>query len=278
MISLGEYIVDKPEVRFGFLEAVPEAEIGDRERLLERLRRDGYLFLRQFLDRDEVMRFRRYYFETLAPSGLTRPGSGPAAGLAGDRIDRDVLRRLLFGEIVPGPTYNQFCTQSRIWEFYVWLFGRTPFLHRRRLIRHTIPGAPTGGGAHYDLVYIRQGTDSVLTSWIPLGDCPAERGGLVYLEGSHLRTQEDEAGGVARPAARMTRDLPALAEEWGLRWLGANYEAGDMVVHSAYMVHSPTDNVDPTGIMRLSTDIRFQPSDRSVDTRWQGFWHDQDGL
>jgi hypothetical protein len=81
-----------------------------------------------------------------------------------------------------------------------------------------------------------------VSSWIPLGDCPIERGPLVYLEGSHhvVRRQEAE-GTLRRPAASMTADLPALAED-------------------------------------LSTDIRYQAADQPIDARWQNQWHDEDGL
>lgn len=41
------------------------------------------------------------------------------------------------------------------------------------------------------------------------------------------------------------------------RWLIADYKAGDMVIHTPYMVHASLDNVSPDGTMRLSTDIRY---------------------
>lgn len=67
------------------------------------------------------------------------------------------------------------------------------FLHRRKIIRHIRPhehtdtatrGIGTATQAHYDLLYLREGSDQVLSMWIPLGSCPTRLGGLVYLEGS----------------------------------------------------------------------------------------------
>jgi ectoine hydroxylase-related dioxygenase (phytanoyl-CoA dioxygenase family) len=55
----------------------------------------------------------------------------------------------------------------------------------------------------------------------------------------------------------LTKDLPIPAERLDRRWLIADYEAGDMVVHSPYMVHAATVNADPEGRLRLSTDIRY---------------------
>jgi ectoine hydroxylase-related dioxygenase (phytanoyl-CoA dioxygenase family) len=66
-----------------------------------------------------------------------------------------------------------------------------------------------------------EGTDRVVFAWIPLGDTPVSRGPLIYLEGSHHRALEQEAKGtLKRPAASVTADLPAPAEEYDDRWLG----------------------------------------------------------
>ena len=99
-------------------------------------------------------------------------------------------------------------------------------LHRRKIIRHVRPGEAGVGiatQAHDDLLYLREGSEQVLSMWIPLGDCPIERGGLVYLEGSHRRVLAEEkraesAGLPRRRAVSITADLPALAAEHDARW------------------------------------------------------------
>uniref|UniRef100_UPI003B3B152F phytanoyl-CoA dioxygenase family protein n=1 Tax=Pseudactinotalea sp. TaxID=1926260 RepID=UPI003B3B152F len=130
-----------------------------------------------------------------------------------------------------------------------------------------------------DLVYLREGTDRVLSMWIPLGDCPTTLGGLTYLEGTHhtVMAQERE-GTLKRPAASITADLPALAQEHDARWLVTDYRAGDVMVHSAHLIHAALDNVADEGRMRLSTDIRYQRLHEPIDWRWQEHWHDRDGL
>jgi phytanoyl-CoA dioxygenase PhyH len=265
--------------RLADLEPVPDEIRDDRDALWDRLRRDGYLFLRGALDPERVWEFRRYYFDQLAPTGLV---ADPAVGtIADSEPDLAQLRHLLFRTIVPGPEYLEFCTQPAIRGWYEWFLGDRPFLHRRKLIRHTKPGergVGTATQAHYDLVYLREGTDRVLSSWIPLGDCPTSLGGLVYLQGSHHRVLAEERAGAVRPKGWITADLPKLAERYDTRWLVADYRAGDMVIHSAYTIHAALDNVDRNGTMRLSTDIRYQRSDQPIDWRWQNDWHDHDGL
>jgi ectoine hydroxylase-related dioxygenase (phytanoyl-CoA dioxygenase family) len=284
LTSNGYQLSDAPN-RWGSLTEsnVGAAAAADRERLWGRLRRDGYLLVRDFLDPQLVLDFREYYFRTLAPAGVTAPGSDPVEGRAcTGEPDRATFRSLLFNTIVPGPQYQALCSQPAITGFFGWMLDADIHLHRRKILRHTRPGDRGIGQAtqaHYDLVYLREGTDRVLSMWIPLGDCPVERGGLVYLEGSHRRVMARESAGLLpRPAASITADLPALADEYDARWLGTDFRAGDVMIHSAHIVHAATDNVDPNGIMRLSTDIRYQRLGEPIDWRWQRDWHDRDGL
>ncbi|MEV0586711.1 phytanoyl-CoA dioxygenase family protein [Nonomuraea sp. NPDC050310] len=269
--------------RLGRLE--PVADRTDLTALRARFRRDGYLFLPGFFDRETVLGFRRHYFTRLASSGLTRPGTDPGEGIAAasGAVDREVLRRVLFGELVPGPEYEALCRDPRLVAFHRWFLGADELhLHRRKIIRHVGPGESgigTATQAHYDLVYLREGSDQVLSSWIPLGDIPVSRGPLIYLEGSHHRVLAEEAAGtLKRPAASMTADLPALAEQYDSRWLVTGFAAGDLMIHNAHVIHASLDNHDAGGVFRLSTDIRYQSAAEAIDRRWQQHWHDRDGL
>lgn len=282
MITSNGYILDESPGRLGRLDAVPVGERRDRDALWQRLRRDGYLYLPQHLDADLVEGFRRYYFETLAPTGLVDVDGIHEGVDAGGPVDAALTRRLLFDEIVPGDRYAALTTHPSIRDWFRWFLGDDVHLHRRRIIRHTRPGESgigTATQAHYDLVYLREGTDRVLSMWIPLGDCGVETGGLAYLEGSHHRVMAQERAGTLRlPAASITADLPSLADEYDARWLVADYRAGDVMVHSAHIVHASTDNVDPRSRIRLSTDIRYQRVSDPIDWRWQEHWFEGDGL
>ena len=284
MLTSNGFVLDERPERLGQLVATPDSELPDRDRLWDRLRRQGYLYLPGLLDPDEVTSFRRYYFDTLAPSGLVREGSDPVDGFVGEEPDRARLRSILFGSIVPGPEYQAFCTQPAIRDWFGWFLGDEVHLHRRKILRHTRPqetGIGTATQAHYDLLYLRGGTDRVLSLWVPLGDVPPARGGLCYLEASHRPVLAEEAAAAAaniRPARAMTPDLPGLAEQYDSRWLVNDYRAGDVVVHSAHLIHAALDNVDPEGRIRLSTDIRYQRVSDPIDWRWDNHWHIEDGL
>jgi ectoine hydroxylase-related dioxygenase (phytanoyl-CoA dioxygenase family) len=256
----------------------------------------GYLWLRGLLDRDEVLDFRRHYFAAFAQTGLLAAGSDPVDGIyAGEGEDKAAVRRIM-GEAVMWARYEGFCLSKPIVQFYEELMGGPPYLHKRKLIRYTKPHDAACTGAHYDLTYLRAGTDRLHTSWIPIGDIPVEMGGLIYLEGSDSWGRQLEAefsikNAELPPEERLsafnknmsesgwlTKDLPSLAERMPGRWLMANYAAGDMVVHSPYMIHASTVNEDTGGYMRLSTDIRFQLVSDQIDPRWGNHWSPTDGI
>ena len=282
MLTSNGYRLDESPARLGSLVRTPASERADRAALWARLRSQGYLWLPGQLPVDEVLAFRRFYFDTLAETGLTEPGTDPVLGVVGQgEVDRERLRELLFTVIVPSPEYDALCRHPAVRGWFAWFLEDDVHLHRRRIIRHSVPGEGGSGSAtqaHYDLVYLREGTDRVLSAWIPLGDIGVQLGGLTYLERSHLAVLAQEAsGGLPTPAASITADLPGLADERDARWLVADYCTGDIVVHSAHVIHASTDNVTDDR-MRLSTDIRYQRSSDPIDWRWQEHWHDRDGL
>lgn len=82
------------------------------------------------------------------------------------------------------------------------------------------------------------------------------------------------AGGV------ITEDAADYTEKvgQGRKWLIADYEAGDVVFHDPYMVHTATVNQSERGIIRLSTDLRFYQKGDDLDERWMSAWFPGDGL
>jgi hypothetical protein len=283
VITSNGYVLDESERRLGALNPVPPDQRRDRAALWNRLRSDGYLYLPNFLPREMVLAFREYYFDEMKETGLTTTDPGADPGVAGaGPIDRGAIRTALFDRVIPGYEYETLTGQPTIRDWFHWLLDDDVHLHKRRIIRHILPGESgigTATQAHYDLVYLREGSERVLSMWIPIGDCPIELGGLAYLERSHHWVMaEERSGTLKRPAASITANLPALADEHDSRWLMANYQAGDVVVHSSYIVHASTDNVDPANRIRLSTDFRYQRSSEAIDWRWQEYWHEDDGL
>jgi ectoine hydroxylase-related dioxygenase (phytanoyl-CoA dioxygenase family) len=263
--------------------------------LADRYRDDGYLWLKGLLAREDVLAFRAYVFEAFADTGLIAANSDPQIGLAGSDEDADLSRRRLM-EIVRSAAFESFCLSSPLWRFMDDLLGGLSYLHKRKLLRTTKPGQGFSTPAHYDLVYLRGGTSRIVTAWIPIGDIPAEMGGLCYLEGSDREGRRLEAEFAAENADMnaeerlsaynrnmgeggwISKDLPAMAQRFDTRWLIADYEAGDVVLHSPFMIHAATANDDRQGRIRLSCDIRYQNVRDEIDARWAHHWSLDDML
>lgn len=257
--------------------------------LREQYREQGYLWLKGVLDRKAILSFRERYFTAMMPTGMVAAGSNPMDGIAADSPHDQALHHKLLMEFVRTAAYEAFCLQPVIWQFYEEFLEGAVYLHKRKIIRSTLPGSTVTTPAHYDLIYLRGGTDTVCSSWIPIGDIPVEMGGLVYLEGSDRVGRQMEAefaanNGNLTPEERISaynknmteggwvaKNLAEMADRFATRWLMADYEAGDMVVHSAYMIHAATANMDVSR-MRLSTDIRYQRVRDEIDARWTNHW------
>lgn len=279
--SNGYHLAVTPE-RLGWLTpSQPHAPI---EHLREQFRAQGYLWLKGLLDRELVLDFRRRYFTAMQSTGLVDSAADPVEGLyAGQAVNHQRVGQIE-QEVVRWAAYESLCLAAPIWQFYERLLGGAVHLLKRKLIRHTTRESAGATGAHYDLVYLREGTDQVCTSWLPLGDVPVEMGGLVYLENSDQFGRQAEAEFRVKNASLtpeeqinafnknmgengwLSKDLPMLADRLNSRWLIANYEAGDMVIHSAYIIHAAIRN--QAAQIRLSTDIRYQLISEKIDERW----------
>lgn len=289
----GKILSTAPD-RFGYLTPTdPAIGVGAIRRLYEE---NGYVWLKGFLPRNDVIEFRGWVFGHLASVGLIEQGTDPREGIAAAAVtDNRAVDRYLMS-LVRSVAYEGFCAQPRMARFMDEFLSGISYLHKRKIMRHVRPGTTTVTPAHYDLVYLRGGTSRVVTTWIPLGDIPVEMGGLVYLEGSHaigLRMEREfsEQNGDLSPEERISaynrnmteggwvsKDLPDMAERFNTRWLAADYQAGDIMLHSPFMIHASTTNQDRSQRLRLSTDIRYQNVNDEIDARWNNHWSLDDML
>jgi phytanoyl-CoA hydroxylase len=176
------------------------------EKLRERFQKDGYLFLKGLLPRDDVFKARQEYFNLIAPSGVLAPGTTPIEGIF------DKSKSISdFPGIGAGPTdesikpsksgelFLELARQAHTEDWYAKTFCHLPALKsfiakftnwgedtmqlRRSLLRNNIPGSKAIG-PHYDQIFLRYGDTTNLTAWVPMGDISINGGGLIYLEGS----------------------------------------------------------------------------------------------
>ena len=278
--------------------------------LRKRFSKDGYLFLKGILKKNDVISFREWVFNKLQNTGLLKENINSKFGIVNNKINHNIddakflesgrsqnsLIKNAISLIVKSKRYEEFCSQPLLVNFVKKLIGGDIYLHKRKILRHTIPQSNNSTPAHYDLIYLRAGTDNIITVWIPIGDIDIAEGGLMYLEGSHAQgikmedefskknanlSKEEQINAFNKNMTEggwISKNLPNLAEKFNTRWLVTNYEAGDILIHSPYLIHASTNNKSLKERIRLSTDIRFQNIDDKIDIRWNNHWNEDDNL
>lgn len=260
--------------------------VNNPEALRARMREDGYLFLRGYLDRDLVLETRAEITRRLSGLGLLdenypaieavcKPGAnGP--GMEALTANNAPLKKLLYS--------------GRMTDFYKQFLGGAARHYDFTWLRAN-PGGGQGTYPHCDVVYMGRGTWNLFTAWTPLGDVPMDLGGLMMLENSHrmgdrLRPyleRDVDAYCANHPDApeiesgrkqwqdwdgRLSSDPVSLREKLGGRWLTTEFRAGDVLTFGMGTVHASLDN--QSNRFRLSSDSRYQLAGEPADERWVG--------
>lgn len=280
-MTLGKPLDLSPE-RFGFLrESSAEA---DPSQLRQQMEQEGYLYLREFWDRETVQAVRDSITGQLQQMEFLRPGTDPDDAIFdGREVGRALgnplnqhdpkLRELLFG--------------PRITEFFERFLGG-PVRHFDFIWFRT-KGPGLGSPIHCDLVYMGRGTHDLYTTWVPIGDVDLNLGGLIVLEGSHKQSDRlgpylsrdvdayctnrrdaaEYASGKKWWDGTLSRQAAWLQKALGGRWLTSpEFRMGDAMIFNMTLVHGSLDN--QTDRFRLSTDTRFQLANEPIDERWIG--------
>ncbi|MCH9670918.1 MAG: phytanoyl-CoA dioxygenase family protein, partial [Gammaproteobacteria bacterium] len=106
---------------------------------------------------------------------------------------------------------------------------------------------------HQDKVHI--GGDTNYAMWVPLGDCPMEKGSLAVATASHVDGVLDTRVGTG--AGGMDIAAPVTGT-----WVTGDFKAGDVLIFSDVTVHQALPNRTPE--LRQSFDARYQPLSRAV--------------
>ncbi|PQJ11628.1 phytanoyl-CoA dioxygenase [Flavipsychrobacter stenotrophus] len=264
-----------------------QAEAGDASDVADmtrRLNNDGYLYLPGFLDPADVLDVREEYFKLFDPI-ILKKGTSPRQGLFSGSFQFSPYRHGLAGHpaslFVTSDAFEQFTRSKKLLDLATSLMNEEVTLLQRRPIRHFYNNTGVASCAHADFTYLNKGTKKIVSIWIPLGDVPLEGGGIVYLKDSNdvdqdeLRHQLNRFKKPEKDERPITADLKAIADTTGKPWLYADFKAGDIVLHTPFIVHATLDCNDER--MRLSTDIRFASCNETHDPRWGGNWRGDDG-
>ncbi len=240
--------------------------LDDIPALRGRLQEDGYLLLRGFHGREQVLNARNRVLEkmermgkldrdTLLEEGVMADGS-KSIFMGGTNEDLPELLTVLNGDHIMG-LFDQLLGEPSLTYHYKWLraVGKGDFT-----------------GAHYDIIYMGRGTHNLYTAWSPLGDISYDMGGLAICLGSHrfeelkatYGTKDHDRDGIGH----YTTDPLAITGKYGGQWATTEYRAGDLLIFGMFLMHCSLENT--TNQYRLSADTRYQPANDKVDDRWSG--------
>ncbi len=269
-VQFGRRDIEYPGPSLGELRSSNDL-LHDTDALRERLAEDGYLLLRDMIDRDKVLAARRTIFAYMNEQDGLEPGSRPLDGVMGEYGKS--VNMLGRKGISHHPDVQAVFEGEELYRFYDRLFGEPSTTFDYKWLRAV--GHEQYTGAHYDVVYMGRGTDRLMTCWLPLGDVDIEQGVLAICEGSHnapgfekLRNTYGRAD-VDRDLIHgwFSTDPQEIVEQFGGQWKTTSFRAGDILTFGMHCMHASTTNI--TDRWRLSCDVRFQPASAPIDERWR---------
>jgi Phytanoyl-CoA dioxygenase (PhyH) len=237
------------------------ALLNQPEELRARAQKDGYLFFKGLLPKEDVYAVRRDLLAVTDNYGWRKPGQSPDGG----EMDLDALNQVpdvemrddigvsiaAYKDAQKVESMHRLPHHPRLLGLFKLLFQDDVLVHARHIARMVtshrmmVPTPP-----HQDFPLI-QGTSNTWTAWIPLGDCPRTMGGLTVLRGSH------QLGYVPIQASKGAGGIAAQTCPWETDWVETDYEAGDVLIFPSYTIHKAL-RCQQREFIRLSLDVRYQ--------------------
>ena len=248
--------------------------LDDPEALEARMETDGYWLIRGLVERDVVLAARREILLKYAVIGEIDSIDHPLMeGVYGSDSTIDQVNLFAFTESVrSGQAYQRVVHDGALIGLLERQLGGEVHCFDFKWPRLVRPGEACG--LHCDAPYVNRGSKRVMTSWIPLGDLPREEGALIILEGSHrnewMRRRYGDKDADRDKLGWLSTNPITLQKRLGGRWLTTDFEAGDLLVFSMYLVHGALDNRSPKRRCRLTSDTRYQLASEPLDERWNG--------
>jgi hypothetical protein len=233
--------------------------LADDHALRTRLDRDGYLFIRGLLPAQTILAVRERLLAIAAAGGWLDPASPVHEGIANPAAackDPEDRYMRVFRDLWRDEELHRLRLHPAALDLFTRIFGEPALAHPMFVQRNIFPQTGTFDfttGIHQDRVHIGGATSYAL--WMPLGDCPREKGALAVAAGSHkegiLKTR------VGSGAGGMDIAVPIPGT-----WVTGAFRAGDALIFRDVTVHKALPN--RTREIRMSFDARYQPVSQPI--------------
>ena len=240
--------------------------LGNPAALRERMDRDGFFYFRHLLPSAAVLDLRRQILLVCQKYGWLAPGAELMDGIADPAVEgievacQVGVTHAAYEDIYRLEAFHRLAHHAAILGVMGDLMGETVLTHPRHIARMMFPtkvNAPTP--PHQDHVFI-QGSKTVFTCWLPLGDFSEALGGLRVMRGSH------NLGVLPLRAAEGAGNRTVILDGLDQEWCHGDFEAGDALVFHSLAVHRAVPNTLKDRL-RLSVDYRYQAISLPIEAR-----------
>ena len=266
--------VKVPSTLLGLLKETSLKNKSD-EQLRNSLNNDGYLLLKDAIDKNDITKARNDIFEKLNQvDELADPFS---EGIWSGKSRRDELHkdRGVFWENVSNTKSLRKITNGNILQgVFSRIFGISSIGFDFIFLRAVSGGKFTH--MHCDAGFFTRKTQKVLTCWLVFTDITIDKGPLFIIEGSHkfsdIKTKYKGFDVDIHKHMKATIDTDPItfAQQRNSKILTAQFRPGDALIFGMYTVHGTFENYADDKKIRLTCDIRFQPNNELKDPRYFG--------
>ena len=239
------------------------------------LEKDGYLFLRNIVDKKIIGNARHDIFKKLNEvDELSNPFN---EGIASGRSIRDKLfnDRGQFWENISSTKSLRTVTNGKALENIFTRIFEAPSIGFDFIFLRAVAGGKFTH-MHCDAGFFTRKTQKVLTCWLVFTEVTLDRGPLFIIEGSHkfrdIQEKYNDFDVDIHKNKKATIDIHPVdfAKKRNTKILTAEFKPGDALIFGMYTVHGTFENHAKDNKIRLTCDIRFQPKNEPKDPRYFG--------
>ena len=245
------------------------------EKLRQTLNDNGYLFLRNVIEKNDITKARNDVFEKL--KNVDELEDPFTEGIWSGRSRRDELhkdRGVFWEDVSNTESLRKITNGNNLETVFSRIFGISSigfdfiFLRAVSGVKFT--------HMHCDAGFFTRKTQKVLTCWLVFTDITIEKGPLFIIEGSHkfsdIKTKYKGFDVDIHKHMKATIDKNPItfAQERNTKILTTQFNPGDALIFGMYTVHGTFENYANDKKIRLTCDIRFQPNNELKDPRYFG--------
>ena len=154
--------------------------LADTEALRQRMEEDGYLIIRNFHNREDIMKARKEIIDHMESQGVLAEGSTLEDAIIGEKNRSTRFKDSL---IKTWPGFLNIVDGKNTMDFFGRFLGAPALSLDHKWLRAISTGR--NAGMHCDIVYMGAGTNNLYTMWTALGDISLDMGPLALCLGSH---------------------------------------------------------------------------------------------